>query len=155
MNGMKEKVYHDVLILNDLTTKEEVIEKMSDYLLDKGYINEKYCKATLERENIFPTGLSTKPVGTAIPHSDAENVVKPAVLLAILNNTVEFSDMGNKENKISVGIVFLMALKGENNQINYLRNIVEFCKHEENIMGIYGIKDTEKIMEIFLQKILV
>lgn len=155
MDGIKEKVFHDVIMVDNLKTKEEVLKLMSDYLLDKGYINEEYYKATINREENFPTGLSTQPVGTALPHSDAKNVLSPAVLLGILNNTVEFSDMGNSENKIDVGIVFLMALKGEDNQINYLRNIVDFSKNEENIAKIYSAKNKEEIMEIFSKEILI
>lgn len=154
MEQIEEKVFHDVIILNGLHTKEEVIKKMSDYLLEKGYINEKYYKATIEREKKFPTGLSTEPIGTALPHSDAENVLKAAVLLGVLDNTVEFTDMGNSENKLDVGIVFLMALKGENNQINYLRNIANFSKNKSNVMKIYNETDKEEIRKIFKKDIL-
>ncbi|MPW25485.1 PTS sugar transporter subunit IIA [Alkalibaculum sp. M08DMB] len=154
MDEKIEEVFHDVLLLSDIKTKEEVIKKMSDYLLDKGYITDEYYLATIERETIFPTGLPTKPIGTAIPHSEAENVVKPAVILAVLNNTVKFSDMSNRENEIDVGIVFLMALKGENNQINYLRNIADFCKEEENVLKIYNSKCKKEAMVIFSEEIL-
>lgn len=155
MDKIYEKVFHDVLILKDMETKEDVIKVMSDYLLDKGCISKEYYQATINREKIYPTGLPTVPIGTAIPHSEAENVLNPAVLLGILHNTVEFSDMSNRENKIDVGIVFLMALKGENNQINYLRNIADFCKHEENMKKIYNAKKKEDAMKIFSNEILI
>ncbi|MBF7097478.1 PTS sugar transporter subunit IIA [Alkalibacter mobilis] len=155
MSDASEKVFHDVLLLKKLSTKEEVIKRISDHLKSKGYINEQYYQATLDREELFPTGLQTESIGIAIPHSDAVNVNHPAIVMAILDRPVEFADMSNKSNKVDVGVVFFMALKGEDNQINYLRNIADFCKQKSNVEILYNVKDEEEAKKIFVGNILI
>jgi len=39
------------------TSKEAVIETLSELLIDKGYVKEDYAQAVLAREVVFPTGL--------------------------------------------------------------------------------------------------
>lgn len=147
-------IFHDVIMLHNVKSRDEAIDNTAQYLLDKGYVKESYTKATLEREKNYPTGLPVKPIGVAVPHSDAENVLKPAVILAILDNKVEFNLMGNSKDKIEVGLIFLLALKGEDNQINYLRNIMEFCKNQTSVLEMYNKSNKEDAREFFVKEIL-
>ncbi len=147
-------IFHDVIMLHNVQSRDEAITSTAQYLVNRGYVKESYTKATLEREKNYPTGLPVKPIGVAVPHSDAENVVKPAVVLAILDNKVEFNLMGNSKDKVEVGLIFLLALKGENNQINYLRNIMEFCKKETNVLDMYNKTTKEEAIKLFIKEIL-
>lgn len=154
MEPTAETIYYDALILEDMNSKEEIICRLSDYLYQKGYVNKEYQSATLERELEYPTGLPTKPVGVAVPHSKAENVLKPAVILAVSRNPVEFSEMGNASSNLQVGIVFMLALQGENRHLNFLKNIVNFCKQENNVTRLYQVSTKEEAYTIFQEEIL-
>lgn len=154
MNNEAENIFYDAVILKEVKTKEEVISYLSNYLLKKGYVNESYCHATIEREEIYPTGLPTKPIGIAIPHSNPENVIKQAIVVAITDNLIEFVEMGSNDSKMNVGIVFLLALKGENRHLNYLKNIVSYFKKENNVSNFYNIKSADLACKIFMSKIL-
>ena len=46
-----------------------------------GYVNENYLNGLIAREREFPTGLITKYLNIALPHSECEYVEKPFVLL--------------------------------------------------------------------------
>lgn len=153
MSNEIDNVFYDVVMLKNITTKEAAISYLANYLLEKGYVNEHYEQATLEREVTYPTGLPTKPIAIAVPHSKPENVITESVVLGISDNLIEFSEMGMDDSKLDVGIMFLLALKGENGHINYLRNIVNYCKIEENITKLYGVRSAKEAYQILLSDI--
>jgi len=66
------------LILTDLevTDKEELLKMMGTNLMEKGLVKESFIKAIIEREKNYATGLPTKSVSVAIPHTDPEHVNK-------------------------------------------------------------------------------
>lgn len=154
MNRVVDGIYYDVLIAENLNTQEEVIAHIAAYLKEKDFVNDQYAAATIERERVFPTGLNTKPIGIAVPHSEAENVLRPAVILCICKNPVEFYTMENNQTKIEAGVIFLLALKGENKHLNYLKNIVNYCKYEENLEALYHVASKDEAQQIFMSKIL-
>jgi len=153
MSNEIDNVFYDVVMLKNVKTKEAAIGYLANYLLEKGHVNENYEHATLEREVTYPTGLPTKPIAIAVPHSKHENVITQSVVLGISDNLIEFSEMGNSDSKLDVGIMFLLALKGENSHINYLKNIINYCKVEENITKLYGVKSAEEAYKIFVSDI--
>lgn len=152
--GKTEDIFYDAAILNEVKTKEEVISLLAKDLFEKGYVNEDYCKATLDREDNYPTGLATKPIGIAVPHSNPENVLKEAIVVAVLPQVVKFAEMGNNSSQIDVGIVFMLALKGENNHLNYLKNIVNYFKQQQNVISFHALRSKMQMREIFLKDIL-
>ncbi|SEJ47772.1 PTS system, galactitol-specific IIA component [Propionispira arboris] len=154
MDQQTTEVYYHAVILENMKNREDIIRSLSAYLLEKGYVTEQYQSATLEREELYPTGLATKPIGVAVPHSQAENVKRPAIIMGISKNQVAFHEMGNADSEIDVGVVFLLALKKENAHLNYLRNIVNFCKIEENIIRLYQSKSEQEAYNVLATEIL-
>lgn len=153
MDKTIDGVYYDVLMMDNIKTKEDAIEYISGYLKKNGYVNEKYRDCTIRREHVYPTGLATKPIGIAVPHSERENVIKPAVIMGVCRKPIEFYKMEDSESKVDVGVVFLLALKGEDSHLNYLKNIVNYCKDEENLKKLYYSEKNEAY-EIFISQIL-
>lgn len=153
MESMAESIYYDAVILEGMKSKEDIICCLSDYLREKGYVNAEYQRATLEREIEYPTGLPTRPIGVAVPHSKAENVIKPAIILGISKELVEFSEMGNASSTLQVGVVFMLALQGENRHLNFLKNIVNFCRVESNVERLYQAASAQAAQAIFLAEI--
>jgi PTS system galactitol-specific IIA component len=154
MESTAESIYYDAVILEDMNSKEEIISCLANYLRQKGYVNEQYQAATLERELEYPTGLPTKPIGVAVPHSKAENVIRPAIVMAISRKLVEFGEMGNAGASLQVGIVFMLALQGENRHLNFLKHIINFCKQESNVTRLYQVPAREEAYRIFQEEIL-
>lgn len=154
MNKTIDGVYYDVLMMDNIKTKEDAIDYISDHLKKNGYVNEKYRDCTIKREHTYPTGLATQPIGIAVPHSERENVIKPAVIMGICKEPIEFYKMEDSQSKMKVGVIFLLALKGEDSHLNYLRNIVNYCKLEENLKKLYYSKSKDEAYEILISKIL-
>lgn len=154
MHDTFDGIYYDVLLLDNINTKEDAITYMADYLQKKGYVNSQYAAATIEREHIYPTGLATMPIGVAVAHSQSENVIKQSVLLGITKKPIKFCKMEDDKCEIDVGIIFMLALKGENTHLNYLKNIVNFCKYEDKTQRLYSVTSQEEAYKIFVSEIL-
>lgn len=154
MNDIFDGIYYDALLLDNVNTKEEAIAYMAGYLQKKDYVNTKYAAATIEREHVYPTGLATKPIGVAVAHSQSENVIGQSVLLGITKKPIKFCKMEDSKSEIDVGIIFMLALKGENTHLNYLKNIVNFCKYEDKTERLYSVQSAEEAYKIFLYEIL-
>lgn len=147
-------IFCDAVILTQEKTKEEVIASLSKHLFKKGYVNTDYLAATLKREKDYPTGLSTQPIGIAVPHSNPENVFKESIVVAISKNLIKFSEMGNNNSVINVGIIFLLALKGENYHLNYLKDIVNYFKIQNNVSNFHALNSEQAIKSIFINDVL-
>lgn len=91
-----------LIVIDKFEDKSEVLDRLNDLLLINNYVNEKFLLDVYKREIIGPTLLENK---VAIPHGMPENVLKPAIAMAILDKPVEW--LPGKY----VEIVFLLALK--------------------------------------------
>jgi len=136
------------LVLVDIEASDEltVIEKLGCLLLSKGYVKSTYPKAVQDREKIFPTGLPTAGVGVAIPHTDVEHVIGPAIAIGTLKNTVKFKMMGNPEDEIDVQLVFMLAIKEPQVQLQMLQNLMSVFQKKELLTTIKNLKDTKQII---------
>lgn len=125
----------------------QAIEAAASPLLRDNKIDEGYITAACEREKIFPTGLPTS-VGVAIPHAEPDNVFKEAVSLVTLKNPVIFHGMGAPDERIEVSIVFLLAIKDGEKQIETLQKIVLMIQDEMVLQKIAGAKNPEWIYNL-------
>ncbi|MDN5352604.1 MAG: galactitol system component [Clostridiales bacterium] len=144
-----------IIRIEEKMDREALLAYLCDQLADDGFVNSAYKQATLKREATYPTGLATKPIGIAIPHSEAENVIEPTILLAVLDHETSFYDMGDNDRQIDVKLVFLLALKGENNHLNYLRSIVNFCRDEEKLLKMAESKDDSEVLKLLEDEIII
>ena len=94
----------------EASSKEEALGIMSNILLSKGYVKDSFPEAILERERLYPSGLPMEGHKIAIPHTDAEHVNKSVILFARLAQPLEFSSMGDPDEKIQVSLISMFAL---------------------------------------------
>ncbi|MDR2143934.1 MAG: PTS sugar transporter subunit IIA [Treponema sp.] len=107
----------------DAATKEEALVSMCAVLAEKGYVKDSFPDAILERERLYPSGLPMEGHKIAIPHTDAEHVNESVLLFARLARPVEFSSMGDPDEKIQVQLVSMFALK-EKKKIGFLLDVL-------------------------------
>ncbi|CAM3080558.1 PTS sugar transporter subunit IIA [Leuconostoc rapi] len=118
--------------------KEEALTILANQLVVSGAVKTTYPTAILKREKNFPTGLSTDSVGFAIPHTDAEHVIRQQIGLLRLQQPVEFLQMGDGQ-AIKVKMIFMLALTKPHEQLEML----------QKLMGIFQDK---KIVSMLLQE---
>ena len=100
-----------LVVLNiDAETNKEAIGIVAQAMLREGMVKESYPQAVLARERIYPTGLALIDMGVAMPHTDPEHVLRPALALGILNKPVKFVCMGEPDKTVDVEVVIMLSI---------------------------------------------
>ncbi|SCL81258.1 PTS sugar transporter subunit IIA [Sporanaerobacter sp. PP17-6a] len=138
----------ELIILNfNAKDKEDALRKMSTKLLKCGYVNEGFTEAIIEREKNFPTGISTKNMGVAIPHTDVKYVNKTSIAIGILNKPVTFQNMGS-DDELQINIIFMLAIKEPKEQLKMLQKLTEVFQDDNALEKIKNAKNELEVLEI-------
>jgi PTS system galactitol-specific IIA component len=121
------KLLNKELILTDwdVDNQEQAIRELGQLLYEKGYVDEGFVDAVLRREGQFPTGLPTKGMNIALPHTEAEHVIHSMMAIGIARNPISFQMMGSPENSIEVKAVFLLAIGEKESQVIALQQLAQ------------------------------
>jgi len=131
-----------------MSSREEVLDYMSNKLKDEGYVTEQFIDGVKSREREFPTGLKLGYIGCAIPHSEKEFVNKPAVSICILKDEVLFQNMENPMEEISVKIIFMLAINNSEQQLSVLQEVIGLIQSEETINKLIKAKSKREILSV-------
>ncbi|CAM4089754.1 PTS sugar transporter subunit IIA [Paenibacillus alkaliterrae] len=134
------------------TSKEEVIETLSNLLVSKGLVKDTYLSGILEREQQSPTGLRTKSVGVAIPHTQPEHVNSNSFAVGVLEKPVIFADMLDPSVTVEVRIVFLLALTESSKHIDIMKKVMGLFKVESTLHNLLTLSQ-EQLFSFFDQLI--
>lgn len=139
------------LVIAPLRAKNaaEVITQLGERLQAGGFVRSSWTQATLEREKIFATGLPTPEVGVAIPHTDVEHVLEPAVAIGVLEQPVAFAEMGNPESSVSVKLVCALAVAHSELLITLLQQLVALFQTPGMLKQIVNSQSPAEIIQIF------
>ena len=99
-------------------SQDQLFQMMTDKMLEAGCVKENYYEGISNREKEYPTGLLVNQTGFAIPHTDSERVNKSQICFLSLDEPIEFEDMVDKSHKISVELVFMLAMAQPHEQVN-------------------------------------
>lgn len=140
------------LIRTDLDSADriETIQVLGDLLLLKGYVEEGFVKAVLDREIEFPTGLPTKAVEIALPHTEAEYVRASKMAVGVLRNPVTFQMMGSPEKQVQAKIVFLLAIGEKGSQVVALQQLVQLFQDGKTLKHIACAESSAEVKDAFL-----
>jgi len=142
----KLKIESD-LVLCDMVVADrwEAIDQLSVLLLAKGYVTDEYPAKAKEREVGFPTALPTTPYAVAIPHTWAEFCLEPAVAVGTLAKPVPWIEMGTKDREQQVQIILLLSITKPEEQVHFLRKVIDFCMKPENQEKLISSDGVESI----------
>jgi PTS system galactitol-specific IIA component len=137
-----------VYIFDETVTKEEAIGRLAALLHDGGYVKDSFCAAVLAREQVFPTGLPTEPVGVAIPHTDTEHVNKSALAVGILKQPVVFTEMGTDDGQVKVEIITMMAISDPDAVMPVLRDLAMVYQDPDFLSQLKAAKDQTGVLDL-------
>jgi PTS system galactitol-specific IIA component len=129
---------------------EDIIRTLGEIMFSEGYVKETFIASVLDREKEFATGLPLGEHNIAIPHTDSVHVNKQAIAIGVLQSPVEFHVMGSPEQVIPVDIVFLMAIKEQEDQVKYLQTFAELLQDPLVPERIYRAKSASEIVNLLL-----
>lgn len=128
----EESIYTDLEVDN----KEDALKILTDSMTEQGFVHPDYYESIKQRENEAPTGLDSSNMGFAIPHTEPKYVKKDSLGVAVLKNTVPFTDMLTKEANVDVKVIFLLALSENTKHLNILKQIMTLVNEEEMLEKI-------------------
>ncbi len=129
-------------------TAAEAITALAELLRDQGYVRDTFPSAVLEREKSFATGLPTPGIQVAIPHADVEHVLRPALAVAVLDEPVEFGEMGNPGATVKVSIVCMLAVAQSEALVSLLKSLVGMFQEPGVLQRIVAAGDAVQIAAI-------
>lgn len=127
---------------------DAAIRKAAALLYDNGFVKESYTDAVIARERVFPTGIQLKNAAIALPHTDIEHVIKPAICVVGLSNPVEFSHMGEPERKVQAQMLFMMAIQDPDMQIETIGKVLNVLQSQESLNLFLKAKDKASLYEV-------
>ena len=144
-----------VIRFNEPLTLTAVIHQLVGSLEDLGYVRSTFEDALLEREKVFPTGLPTQPLGVAIPHTDAEHVISDAIAVGILNEPVQFEEMGTEGGTsfVDVSIITMLAISNPKQMVPLLSELATCYQDEAFLNAIYAEQDIDNVIGIIKERI--
>ncbi|OIJ12579.1 PTS sugar transporter subunit IIA [Anaerobacillus alkalilacustris] len=152
---MNDITFDETLILQDLQgdSVKEILENMGKNLREKGLVKDSFIEAVIERENKFATGLPTRSISVAIPHTDSEHVNQKSISLGILKDTVDFGIMGEESATTPVKLVFMLAMNEQHSQLSLLQKLMQLFQEEETLQRLVNESSKTTIKEIINQKL--
>ncbi|UOF90402.1 PTS sugar transporter subunit IIA [Fodinisporobacter ferrooxydans] len=137
-----------ILVNMKCNTKQEVLRTLGELLENKGYAKTGYTEALQQRENDFPTGIRTEIIGVAIPHTDSKYVNETTIAVGVLENNVQFEEMGSDGGNVEVEIVFVLAVKDPNLHLEFLQNLMSIFQKYYLLNHIKGLGDAHEIANL-------
>ena len=148
MNENEVLLHEDLILLNyEAESKKELLENLSKILKEKGYVKDSFLEGVIQREIVYPTGLNTNGVKVAIPHTDPIHVKKPAILVALLKKPISFKEMGNGVNDVDAKLIFMLAVKDPNSQVETLSKLMSIFSDKDKLLSIYNSTTTKEVMD--------
>ncbi|WP_232698126.1 PTS sugar transporter subunit IIA [Brevibacillus daliensis] len=132
----------------DVKTAEEAIHLAADRLMQEGFVTSDYAQAVIEREKTYPTGLAGAGYNIAIPHTNPEFVIKPGVAVVIPKDPIIFAMMGTPAEKLACQMIFPLAMKSPDKQLQLLMKLMSFFQNSEVLKQVYEAKEAKTIMEL-------
>ena len=134
----------------DAQDSTQVITTLGNLLFEAGHVHSSFVKGALERESKLPTGLVLGgDINAAIPHTDIEHVIRPALAMATLKNPVMFRNMVDSQEEVPVRIAFVLALKEPHQQIEMLQEVAGVLQDAKVIDALMAAKTVEEVMVVF------
>lgn len=147
-NDLLEK--KDIIFIENSKDKYDVLNKLSSFLYDEGYVKKSFISAIVDREEKFPTGLETAAGGVAIPHADSKHVNKDGIVVGILKEPVFFNEMGNPDTQIQTKLVFMLSLKNPNNHLEILQSVIKLFMDHKKMEKLMKSKDNNQVYQLLL-----
>jgi Phosphotransferase system mannitol/fructose-specific IIA domain (Ntr-type) len=86
-------------------------------------------------------------LNAAIPHTEIEHVIKPALGLVTLAKEVNFQNMVSPSESVPVRMVFVLALEQPKAQIEMLQEIASVLQNPELVKRLLEATTFEKAIE--------
>jgi len=128
--------------------QEEAFDILASQLLEVDCVTEDYLQNIIKREEAFSTGLLVNGVGIAIPHTDSQYVKTSQIAFLSTDEPIDFFEMGTNDKVVKVRLIFMLALKKADEQLETLQKLVEMIQKEEILQKLLTCTNQNEFFEI-------
>lgn len=147
--NLRDLIYPELIFSNiKAADRNEALKRLTDSLMEKGFVKEGYYEMLTAREAAYPTGLRTEPFAVAVPHADPDCVLKPCIAIARLEKPVEFEEMGNETQTVPVKYIFNLVLQKMDQQLELLQAVIGVFSDGDLMKRLETETRPDKIAEI-------
>lgn len=133
-------------------THTDLFHQIGKELKEKGWVTEDYVESLLERERVFPTGLQTRFVNIALPHTDPHVIEKPFIYIVKNETPITMLQMGDNAETLCHYFLFL-GIKDPKSQVGLLSALMELFADEAFVNQFVSIADEKQMYELVEQKL--
>ena len=145
---MEQATFRELIIRNvDAKNAEDAIRQVGKKFLDAGFVKDTYIDAVVAREVTYPTGLQLADIAVAMPHTDPQHVNRPGVCIAQLAHPVTFAHMGDPDTLVEAEMLFMMAIKDPDEQVELLQKVLSVFQQPEVVAEFRAAKTDDALFE--------
>ena len=137
-----------ILLHADVKSLEDCIRLMAVRFEECGYVKPGYGNAVIEREKTLPTGVRGKGINLAIPHTDGQMVIQPAVGIITPKKPVQCRLMGEPGTAVDCEFIMPLAIRDSRQQIGLLKKIMKILNSEQLLEKIRKSESKPEILEL-------
>lgn len=127
-------------------SRDEALTLLAAEFVKAEVVEDDFLAGIMAREAVFPTGLPLDKMGVAIPHTDPEYVRESQIGFMTLEKPVVFQFMGDINQDIEVSVIFMLALKEGQSQMEMLPKLMDLFALDE---AMEALKETETYDEYY------
>ena len=126
----------------------EFFNKMSEILVEKGYVKDTWLDAILTREKNYPTGLQFEHIAVALPHVDPENLIKPYIAVIKPKEPIVFEGMAGIGGDVPAELIVNLGLLAHaEGQVAVLQALMGVFMDEASVADITAQTTPEGMVE--------
>lgn len=134
------------------SNREELFQIVATSLREKGYVTEDYLASLAEREERFPTGLKTRFLNIALPHTDPEVIEKPFIFVIRNQNVIDMLQMGDNSETPCQHFLFL-GIKDPKGQVGLLSKLMEVFSEETFVSRFAELGKEEDMYQLLNERL--
>lgn len=150
MSTVDTGLFTPELVFFDFEAKDrfEFFNKMSEILVEKGYVKDTWLDAILTREKNYPTGLQFEHIAVALPHVDPENLVKPYIAVIKPKEPIVFEGMAGIGGDVPAELIVNLGLLAHaEGQVAVLQALMGVFMDEASVADITTQTTPEGMVE--------
>lgn len=129
-------------------TSTDLFETISNVALKLGNVRKDFLPRVMDREANFPTGIQLENIGVAIPHTDAECILKEFVAVVVNQSPTISKSMEDPSQSVQASIVFVLGLNQPHKQLEMLQSLMGLLQNEKLLFQIVAATSAEEVLKI-------
>lgn len=128
----------------EIDSEDQLFSYVAKKLEESGYVESSYVNGLKKREEEFPTGLITKNLNIALPHSDPEHIIEPFIYVVRINKDVTVKQMGDNQ-EMKVKDFFFLGIKEPSEQVGVLQSLMNLFMSDDFVKEYIEAQSQEEI----------